>query len=426
MVTVISYRRLNVLMWISIYIVGYCLLSYFIVSPKFAYLGYYFDNFKIFRFSYFCLLAILPATWLPTTFESASDILYWVIYILVIVPSILVPSFRGFDINGNYVVYIHVLLSCFLGIYLLYKTLVINIGFVSLRKSHFLFVVTTLYLVLNVVLIRKFGITLEMPNYFELYFVRDEFAATSNQFMKYAIAWLMVLINPILLIWGLKDRKIYAIIASVIGQFYVFSLTAHKTAVGSILLILVGYIFLKKYREDFVHRIGYLLVLWLAIVLIVSAVANTYIVWSLAFRRLLMTQGLNSFYYFDYFTNNEFLYLKQSILSFLSDVDIIHPAKVIAGKYFDNPDFGHANVNFFAEAFANFGYIGMYIYSIILGVIMIAIKSISMRKNKFICTIAFLIVGYKVCQTSLLTTISTHGLGLILLVSVFFPQNDEF
>jgi hypothetical protein len=163
--------------------------------------------------------------------------------------------------------------------------------------------------------------------------------------------------------------------------------------------------------------------------LLLSTLSDNYWVSSLFTRRTLMIPGLLSFTYYDFFSQNELVYLSTSRLGFFIDYPYeLSPPNLIGGVYFGAPTM-HANTGITGDAFMNFGFLGLVLWGVILVIILKLVDACGRRVDLRLGVAAIAAPALSLNNSALLTNILTHGLWLALLLLYLLPkkkENDHF
>ena len=171
-------------------------------------------------------------------------------------------------------------------------------------------------------------------------------------FAVYALSYLL-----------LKRRLLGAAFVTLIFVFY-FSANTHKSVLLTPALIVMIWFYFSKYSSMVFVPLGFSIV-------IAFSIFSFYVlgdVWMSALfpSRVFVLPAHLTFLYFDFFSNNEFLYYSNSFLSgFLEN-----PYKVglapLMGEYWGRPD-SAANNGYVSSAYAQAGVFVIIVYSILIG-----------------------------------------------------------
>jgi hypothetical protein len=137
---------------------------------------------------------------------------------------------------------------------------------------------------------------------------------------------------------------------------------------------------------------------------------------SLLIRRLFFVPAANHLIYYDFFSqpDHPFVMLSNSILEGFFRYPYDFPiVKVIAWEYWGR-DFS-PNVGYLADAFAHFGFMGMFVFSMILGLFLRVIDSIGARLPANLVTAIVATPAMALVNSALFTSLLTHGLILTMI-----------
>jgi hypothetical protein len=137
---------------------------------------------------------------------------------------------------------------------------------------------------------------------------------------------------------------------------------------------------------------------------------------SLFIRRLFFVPAQNYFYYYDFFSKNELLYLSHSILKpFLENPYDMRITNMMGAVYYNDPAMS-VNVGYLADAYMNFGWVGVLYSSILLGFFFVLLDSVT-RTDVALAVAVIAVPLVSLVNSALFTTLLTHGLfvGVVLL-----------
>src|SRR5699024_8716627 len=110
---------------------------------------------------------------------------------------------------------------------------------------------------------------------------------------------------------------------------------------------------------------------------------------------------------------NPFMYLSTSILEPIIDNPYnLSITRIISWEYW-NKDFG-PNTGYLADAFANFGYFGMFLFSIMLSMLLKVLDSISVNLPTNFAPTLIIMPAIALTNSALFTTLLTHGFLVVL------------
>ncbi len=256
----------------------------------------------------------------------------------------------------------------------------------------------------------------------DVYGLREENPTGVVPFAGYIINWLGKIFLPFLLIYAIISKQNYVNWMSILVSILIillFSITGHKSYLMMIPAI-IGTIWLIRSSDFFLNLIR-IFALTTAISLVIFLIFDEQLIISLFVRRTLYVPAQISFYYYDFFQNNH-LYLSNSVLEpFFYYPFNSSPPHLIGEYYFNKPEMS-ANNGIVADGFSHFGFLGLFIWSLIFSFLLKAFDWLSYGKNKFIIW-TLVILGLRVfIGGGLLTGLLTHGVFLLLIIAFLMPR----
>jgi hypothetical protein len=242
--------------------------------------------------------------------------------------------------------------------------------------------------------------------------------------MVYLVNWQAKVINPFLITMSYLNRNRKMLFLSVFLQLLLYLITAYKT----FLLIPVAIIFIiemiKKF--DFLKTSSKVSVFAVLGMYISYLVTQSIVIPSLFIRRFLFVPALIKFYYYDFFSNHGFMYFSAGTLGNILGVKYnydLSPAYLIGQIYFNNPQTG-ANTGYIGDAYANMGFVGMIIISVLFIWILKLIDSLSIKIGKNLTVGLALFSILSLNDSALLTTLLTGGLLLLLCILYLYTTTN--
>ena len=411
---------------ISVYL-GFVIWSYLtLISPRYAYLGYIANPRSPFIHCISFLLALIPSLGLIKKVDRPSQILIWFIYLLVLLPSLTVPFYATSLSSFELIVYSCVTIA---GFWIL--------SFFSqiphFQKPRFRVPKTVFYIVASILvsaflylLVKTFGFSLKWINFLDVYDVRANYKSSLKSafgIVPYLVIWQGNVINPFLMVYGLSRRKWIWLLVGLVLQLFIYSVTGLKSVSLSFLLVLCIFCGLgTKYKSN---NFGtYLLTGASSVILICVFLAkffNFHLPLSFLVRRLIITPGLLTGFYWDFFATHPKAFLGHSLLKGLVEYPYSKSPPFVIGELYFNNASTSANANFWADSFANFGLSGILIFSILLGIFIWLFDSVSRSIDLRVSSTMLSVTGFSLINSALLTSLVTHGLVLTLIVMACLP-----
>jgi hypothetical protein len=272
-------------------------------------------------------------------------------------------------------------------------------------------------------LVAQVGVPTSIPAVTSPYAQRAAFSAAMAGAgpVLYLIAWQTSAVNPLLLLIGLYRRQWSLFLTGVGLNVLMYSLAGHKSHLLSSLLVVAIFVALRLPAT-----IRGILIAGGAITLVLATQA-LYVVTgaifpvSIVVRRMLMTPGLLTGYYFDFFSEIGFTYRFGPLSMFLDGVVLERTTpRTIGFEYFGSNTMA-ANANFWADGYSAMGYVGVVLVSVLLALVLWAMNSLSESRPATIATPLFIVALYSLTNSALPVSLLTHGILLTMLLIWMLP-----
>lgn len=370
------------------------------------------------------VLAMLPSLWMPIQLKRPSMLVYWLLYLLVIVPVCVIPIYSLQDQSSGPTL----MAACIVGVFgltrIIYRLPLFAVPRLHLQSYEFLVVLMLLSSVFYALMILSFGLHFRYVPLEQVYSIRAQFKETLNQGSRltaYAIVWQMYVINPLLMSSGMINRQPFPAIAGAAGQLAIYSISGFRDVLFSAGFLLYLLWTMRK-GKPFGLRLAST---WVLIVCAAGALEFFHISRTLAGligERMTAGPGLLTGYYYEFFSSHPKALLGQSMF-FRSWIDYpyaLGPAELIGYTYFRDSSMS-ANANLWADAYANFGYAGIIIFTILLAAILWLYDSIAAGHDIRLCALVVALPAFALANSGLLTSVVTHGIGLAILIVYLMP-----
>lgn len=266
-----------------------------------------------------------------------------------------------------------------------------------------------------------------------VYDFRDDAARNLPDIYGYLSPIFAKVIIPFAIVFALINKKWWLILLLTICSIMIFGLTTHKAPIFFPIIVLAVYWMAgkKNIAETLVSALIIFLVIseldfWLAEKtgdLIFGWVGNFYT------ERSILIPSLLNYFYFDFFSEHAGYYWSQSKVSLglLDRPYPMNPEKLIGQIYITATDNASPNVGWIGSGFANAQYVGVFIYSILIGFYFSFLDAYSRKHGSRIVIALFTVPTVMMITSSDLTVmILTEGLILAipLLMSISGDQYE--
>jgi hypothetical protein len=404
------------------YVAAFVLVYTEVIVPLWEYEGFH-SRTTPSRAAIGWVLAALPSFWMPINVKRPSQVAYWLLYLLVMVPVCLIPIYALEDQSIGPVLLAACVVSVFVLMGLIYHLPLLSMPRVHLESYEFSVILILLSTTFYALQIASFGLHVRYIPLKEIYAVRAEYDETLrgvSPLVAYAIAWQMYVINPMVIAKGLASRRILPILVGTVGQFLIYSITGYRDVFFSAMFLFYLLWMMRRKGERFGTRFA---TTWTAIFLAggASKFFGSLATLEALVKRTTATPGLLTAYYYDFFSWHPKALLGHSIFkSFVDYPYALQPPYLIGYVYFHNVGMD-ANANVWADAYANFGYPGIVCFTLLLAVVLWLYDSMAVGRDLQVTALVIALPAFALANTSLLTTLLSHGMGLALVLVYLLP-----
>jgi hypothetical protein len=140
---------------------------------------------------------------------------------------------------------------------------------------------------------------------------------------------------------------------------------------------------------------------------------------------LILTAGINTKYYFDFFTDHPFVYLGHGVFKRWVEYSYHLPPPFLIGEvYFGDANLS-ANANLWADAYANFGLVGVFGYTAVLAMALVFVDTVAQGVARGLAVAGLAQSAFSLSNTALPTVFLTHGLLLATVLIAFMPAETS-
>jgi len=400
------------------------------ICPEFVYMGYVYSNPPVYIIMIAWLTGLTPLLWMPVNITRPSQIIYWFLYLLVVIPVSIVPVYISrVGIDSLIKISWPILISfAFMGLF--YKFPLLSVKRIHIPQILFWWISIVSIGFLYLFILRNFRSHLVMVNPLlssEVYKTRlsgREILAQSSVISGYLIPTLSEVINPFFIALGLYSKKIIWVMIGFVGQILMYMTDAQKMIIFSPFLLIGLFFILRKSGKKAGMRIFIVFILLVILAILMDNILSTNIFTSIIVRREILTHGLLTKYYFDFFSVNPKANLGYNrILHNYVNYPYPYPPPFIIGNYYFGSPYMSANENFWAQGFADFGYFGVFFLSFMLAIILWLYDSISKPLPLQFSTILLTLPGSSLASSSFFTSILTHNIIVLLVFIYILPKS---
>lgn len=377
------------------------------------------------------LLTTLPVLFLPHKAHTASQFLISYLCFLYIFQIVIIKFFTIKDVKLFFLLHDIILTMVFIALMLIPRLPKPEIPRLRLSYEGYVSLLFLGSLALLAFVVRDFGFALTLPSLYDVYGVRAEFrlhAQAASGVSRYSLFWLCYALIPLLLTISLSLFKKHrlAMVFLVVYCFgvalYIFAFTGFKSAALAVPAVFTAY-FLFRY-------IGYVInIPALFFILFVSGLLFFLLGYDFALvhilRRIFVVSGLNHSYFLEYYSAHPPAVLAHSLLQQLAVYPVDNAPPFAIGAYYYGSALTSANSGIFADAFANFGFIGIPLAGLVLGIVLYFLDVVSRGIDIKIVGPPLVVTAYVLAYSGILTVLNTYGLFWILIALWLYPRKGE-
>lgn len=426
-------NRSLVLVGTCCYIAAYQLLYITYLSKAFGYYGFEYQAPPLAAVLLGWALSLIPVSWSPIELSRPSQLIYWVVYFTVFIPTMFVPLYVRLDSLSDI---ISLMLTTFAGFSLLRLVYFLPIPrfrghLVSSEIFWILFALVDLALL--VWLFSAFHGNLHLVDFSgDVYEVRSEAdAVLEGSKAGYAITWLIGSINPFLMARGLVYKKRLLFFIGAAGQLFVYSTAANKSAVLSVAVVLFLYLLVGRKASSFVSRLswglagGLVLLYGLSVVFqMTDSIVLMYLLGITVMRTIGIT-GLFSAQYYNFFHYNQFTYFSHVAgPSFFIRYPYEKVLGLEIGQHFSGLFGLNSNAHFWAtDGIAAMGLPGILVASVACAVLFWILDASANGHRVLFTALAYAFAAINLTNTSLFTTFLSGGMFLSVFFLLLLPKD---
>jgi oligosaccharide repeat unit polymerase len=398
-----------------------------VIAPEFSYLQYTYRSPDPVHYSIAIAMVVALAVILPHRISQPSQFICWILFVVAVAPSILVPQYTQVLDSADAIEVAAWAALSFLpvAIFGTRRALRESLPRFTVSPTTFWGVVVVVSVFVYAYVIADVGVSFSMPSIEDVYGVRSEYQETENDssvLLSYATPLIANVINPLIIGRGLLSRRRLWLAAGLLGQLFIYSFTGYRSSLLSPIALLAAFLLFRRSTRP------------AAVVVLVSFTVLTVGMWaldtitatdeftSLLVRRFLITPGLLTAGYVFVFADIPKAHLAHSFLKgFLHYPYSREPPQLVGELFFGNPA-TNANANLLADGFANFGFAGMLLECLVLMVVLWFIDDACRGLPVAVAALAFVMPTLSLADSGLFTTLLTHGMGAATLACLLMPR----
>ena len=395
------------------------------ISPLFFYLGLRYREPDLTFYAVAIGLAILISAIMPARIRKPSDFILWVLYVMSVIPSILIPQYADIIPVGDAIILALVVAASFVTVVLLAgrgpRFLVPRL---VLPPTVLVMLIATLTVACYGYLLYTTGLSFRFVS---LGWVRDlrfeyrDQLESTGAILGYVVRLQGNVINPLIMAAGIYRRSWYLVATGIVGQLLIFSATGYRlTLLSPVAVVLLATAFRMNLRPRGRVILAGILASSAAALLYDTA-AQTFLYTEIFVDRLVVTPGALAAAYVKVFDGMPKAEWGYSFLAPFVDYPYSKTPAFIVGQAFSGNAQNSANANFFGDGFANLGYPGIFIEAIALVVILWLIDSSARHLPAAVSAIILLVPTIALVNSSTFTSFLSNGYAAAIVIMACLP-----
>lgn len=315
---------------------------------------------------------------------------------------------------------------CFF-VYYFSRIRIIPIRIANIQKDSIITIISIMIGLAIVAQISYGGLRYFNLNIASVYEFRRISAFEIPSIFRYIFSNVANVLVPVGLILAISLKRYFVATLIVAFAIVLFGMTHHKSVLFTPFAVIFLYLCFAKARSAYLIGGAFLAIPLVSIaeVLYIREVFGSSGVayfTSLVIRRILFTPVMLDSLFVDFFSQNAHLYWSSSKFgSWANESTYVIAAPFIIGtKYFSNPEMS-ANAGVIGSGFANAGVYGVFLYSIIIGMVISVLNEYGRRAgHAVVAAVSLVTIFLVVTTTDLATALMSHGLILLLIILSLF------
>ena len=404
------------------------------LHPTFDYIGFHYETPPLSCVILSWLLAALPSLWLAFRLERPSQLILWILYLAVFIPSTFVPLFIGLQSYQDVVI---LMLTLFGG----FVVMSLGTALPILKLRYFKISSTVLWTGLWVVIfglfcwvVTVFAGNIHLVSFHEVYekirFSGAEVASGTG--VGYAVMWLAGAFNPFLMTWGLMYKRPNYFIIGALGQILLYCTGGLKSILLSVIILPALWMILRVDGAKFALRLTWgaaaLLLVTNCLNQLAGEIGRTQMMFSaIVLMRTFGVPGLATGQYSAFFSDHPVTHLSHvsGINAFVDSPYQGSIGKEVGFFYSGNVDY-NANAHLWSmDGLAGFGLPGILMISVLCALVFWILDSAVSGDDPRFAALATSFAAYNLSNVSLFTTLLSGGLFFSIALLYLKPRDIE-
>jgi len=397
------------------------------ISPHFSYLGLRYRDPSIWRYMVVFLLVCALGLLLPWTFRRASDFILWVMFILAVAPSMLLPQYadvisrpRSFELA------MYIACSFAMVVVLAPHGPSFRLARIPAPPVVVWALVAAISICVYAYIWYTTGLGLKFVSLASVRDIRFEFRdqiANHGRLLGYLVRVQGNVINPLIIARGVYSRRWLVVGLGIALQLPIFAATGFRmTLLSSAVIIGIAVLFrLRRRPPGWTILAATMSAAVFAIV--IDGIRGGILYTEVFVDRLLITPGVLTAAHVEVFREMPKALWGYSFMASFVDYPYDTSPAFIVGREFTGDASTSSNGNLFADGYANLGYAGMFIEAAFLVLVLWAVNAASRRLPIAVSSLILLVPTLALVNSSAFTSVLTDGYAAAILLMVLLPRD---
>jgi hypothetical protein len=401
---------------IAVLVAGYALvlgaLYEYIISPRFAYLEFTSVHPDPLYVLLDALLCGALALCLPQQVSKPSDLGRVVVFFVIAIPSVVIPTFLGERIAGTVLetkVYGAVAFLVLSGVLVVLPRDVLPK--LRLPGDMGLYVLVAISAAAVVALGSSYGFSIQLHSLTDVYDQREIYSegGGGTGIVGLATGLLQNALAPIFLVVGMYRRSTRWFMLGAVLLLYVYSITGVKSALIGMMFVIGIYTLARMTTAaTFTRAWSIATIVFVAAAGIAATLPFISVAIDLIVRRILIMQGMLNYNYIEVFGSDEPTYFSHTIFgAFFERPFEGIPPEIVGGILFGRSV--HANASFVADGYVSGKLLGVILAALLIAAFMALLDGLCTGFARPIALACTCMALYITTQSGLVTALLNHG-----------------
>jgi hypothetical protein len=257
---------------------------------------------------------------------------------------------------------------------------------------------------------------------FDIYSLRAEAREFRAPTLVGYLATMADNILPVLLAYYLRRRWIFVSVMVIAVIMLNFGISATKQVAFLLVFAVASVLVTEPARVN--RKIFSALAAIIAIALAEKQLTGTVFIATVSIYRVMFLPAHLHWFHYEFFQNNELLYLTQSALRFFFDSPYRENIQFLMGDFFIGDFSARANNGMFSDAYMNFGTAGIFFYPVLTVLILKMVEGAAEGLSSSVRFVLLMSISFVVVGIPLPTAMVTSGIGALILLLSTLPRKD--